>query len=173
MIDTDLDYEDDLRKEKKRRKFKMYGKLSGLVIMGVLLIMVYLQKPDYYLIYYVVAGVYIVYITYKLLKDFDEYRSLMDDLVIDEDHILKYNADVDREIMSIPIQKIKKVYYNIEELPRTLYIVYKKDKKTLAENFYKTRIEEKEKFLKMMSRKDLLVKDPTSFKKLKEKVESS
>jgi len=170
---TDTDYEEDLKKEKKRRKFKMYGKLAGLIIMGALIIMVYLQKPDYYRIYYIVAGVYIVYISYKLIHEFDEYRSLMDDLVIEKGHILKYNSDVDREIMSIPIQKIKKVYYNIEELPRTLYIVYKKDKKTLAENFYKTRIEEKEKFLEMMDRKDLLVEDTISFKKLKEKVESS
>lgn len=173
MTDTDLEYQEDLKKEKKRRKFKMYGKLSGLVIMAVLIVLVHLQKPDYYRIYYMVAGVYIVYIGYKLVHEFDEYRSLMDDLVIEKGHILKYNSDVDREIMSIPIQKIKKVYYNIEELPRTLYIVYKKDKKTLAENFYKPRIEDKEKFLQMMERKDLLVEDSISFKTLKEKIESS
>lgn len=173
MIDTDLNYEEDLKKEKKRRKYKIYGKLSGLVIMGVLIVMVYLTEPQYSLVYYILAVGYIVFITYKLLKDIDAYRSLMDDLLIEDDHIIKHNEDLNSEIMRIPIHKIKKVHYNIEELPRTLYIVYEEEGNLFAENFYKPRIEEKKRFIEMMEEKGLLVKDPTSFKTLKEEIESS
>lgn len=171
MDDIDPDYEEDLKMEKKRRKYSMYGNIAGLIIIIGFIIWVYLSQPSHTIFYYIIAGAYIVYTTYKLMKEMAQYHALMDDLVIEDDHIVKYNDAIKREIMRIPIQKIKRVYYNVEGLPRTLYIVYKRDGSLMAENFYKTRIEEKKKFLKMMKKRGLLVKDEISLDSLKEMVE--
>ncbi len=171
----DPDYEEDLKKEKKRRKRKMYGKATGLIVMGIFLVVVtYYETRFPYLVIYYVAGVgYIFLLAYRLMKEIGEYRSLMDDLLIEDDHILKYNTSIAAEIERISIDDIKKVYYNIDELPRTLYIVYENDGDLMAENFYKTRIEDKDKFITMMENKNLLEKDPISFETLRGMIESS
>ncbi|MFO7991973.1 MAG: hypothetical protein R6U61_06750 [Thermoplasmata archaeon] len=173
MDDIDPDYEEDLKKEKKFRKYKIFGKLAGIIIMVGFIIWIYLTQPSHTIVYYIIAAVYMVYTTYKLLKEMAQYHALMDDLLIEDDHIVKYNDSIKREIMRIPIQKIKKVYYNVEGLPRTLYVVYKKDGNLLAENFYKTRIKGKKKFIDMMEKKGVLIEDEISFDALKEMIESS
>lgn len=174
MKDPDHNYKEDLKKEKKRRKRKMYGKVTGLIVMGIFLgVVTYYETRFYYLMFYYIAGFgYIFFLGYKLMKDIGSYRSLMDDLLIEGDYIVKYNARIGSEIMRIPIDKIEKVYYNIDELPRTLYVVYKEDGYKRAEHFYKTRIEEKEKFIDSMEDRGLLKRETISFDVLKEKIES-
>lgn len=174
MDDHDPDYEEDLKKEKKRRKRRIYGKVTGLVVMGIFIMIVSIYEARFYhLLFYYIAGFgYIFFLGYRLMKEIGELRSLMDDMLLEDDDILKYNARVGSEIIRIPIDKVEKVYYNIEELPRTLYIVYNDDGNLRAENFYKTRIKQKEDFIDLMESRELLNREPISFDTLKEIIES-
>jgi len=174
MMD-DPDYEEDLKKEKKRRKRKMYGRVAGIIVMGIFIAVVtFYETRFYYLLVYYIGGFgYIFLLSYRLMKEIGKYRSLMDDMLIEGDHILKYNTSIATEIKRISINDVKRVYYNIDELPRTLYVVYKNEGDLMAENFYKTRIEDKDKFIKMMEDRNLLDREPISIETLQGMIESS
>ncbi|MFO7792257.1 MAG: hypothetical protein R6W73_04640 [Candidatus Saliniplasma sp.] len=170
----DPDYEEDLKKEKELRRRKMYKKIIVMVLMGSFIGVVTLYESRFYyrLFYYIAGFGYIFFIGYRLMKDFGNYRSLMDDMLLEGNSIIKYNTRVGTEIMRIPINKVDTVYYNIKELPRTLYVVYTEDGYKRAEHFYKTRIKEKEKFIDLMEDREMLKKEPISFDTLKEMIES-
>ncbi len=170
----DPDYEEDLKKEKKRRKRQMYGKITGLIVMGIFIVVVSLYEDRFYhLMFYYIAGFgYIFFLGYKLMKDIGQFRSLMDDMLVEGDHILKYNSRIASEITRIHIDDVEKVYYNIEELPRTLYIIHKENGDLRAEHFYKTRIQDKERFMELVKNRDLFIEEPISFETLKGMIES-
>ncbi len=170
----DPDYEDDLKKEKKRRKRKMYGKLTGIVVMSIFILVVSIYEARfYYLLFYYIAGFgYIFFLGYRLMKEIGELRSLMDDMIIEGDYILKYNAKISSEITRIHIDDVEKVYYNIEELPRTLYVVHRENGDLKAEHFYKTRMKDKERFIDLVDSKNLLIEEPISFETLRDMIES-
>ncbi len=174
MDDLDPEYEEDLRKEKKRRKRRIYGKIAGLVVMGIFILVVTLYEDRfYYLLFYYIAGFgYIFFLGYRLLKEIGQYRALMDDMLLEGDNILKYNAKIASEITKIDIDDIEKVYYNIEELPRTLYVVYKENGNLRAEHFYKTRMVNKENIIKTFEKRKILEREPISFETLQGMIES-
>lgn len=170
----DLDYQEDLEKEKRKRKTKIYRDILGIILMVIFAVVVTFYEDRYYyrMFYYIASAVYVTLISYFLLKKISEYRGLTDDLLIKNGDIVKYNSHQDKEKLRVPIEQVKEVYVNIEDLPRTLYVVYTQDGETYAENFYKTRINNKDKFFEMIDERDLKKEDSISYDKLKDMIEN-
>lgn len=172
-IYDDADYKEDLEKEKRKRKTKIYRDILGISLMLVFVVVVsfYEQRYYYRMFYYIASIVYVVVISYFLLKRISKYRGLTDDLMLKDGDIIKYNSHQDKEKRRIPLEQVKNVYINIEELPRTLYVVYSKNGDIYAENFYKTRIKNEDKFFKAIEKRDLKREDSISYDELKEMIE--
>ena len=173
MEEPEGGYEELLGKELRRRKIKILRSLIGILLISGFAIYIYFFEPDFshrWLVVIAALG-YISIVGYLLIRKVAVYRSLTDDLILDEGTILKYNEDQQMEKIRIPLESVEKVHFNIKDLPHTFYVVYIKDGNKRAENFYKERIKDEDEFIEVINENNLVDKDPITFEELKEDIE--
>ncbi len=167
--------EETFKKETKKVRTKIMRDTVGFLIMIIFLIAVYIFRSRLsinFRLLLILGGSYLGYVTYQLYKRYRRYFSLTDELRLDGKDLLKYNPVQGKIKRRVPVENIKKVYYDIDEHPNTLYVVYNKKGQKGAENFYKNNLAEKEHIMDFFKKNELLVTEPISLQELKDKIEA-
>ncbi len=165
-------YEELLKKEKRRRKIRVFRHLAGIILMAFVILFLYFRTEGMVQIALMVGGIlYILYVLRALYKDASALFSLTDELHFEDGDIIKYNPDMRKTKKWIALENVEKVYFNITDKPNLIFVVYDLDGWRRAESFYKQRIPEREKFVEEVKEKGLFDNDPISFSELKEEVE--
>ncbi|MBS3816719.1 MAG: hypothetical protein KGY76_04055 [Candidatus Thermoplasmatota archaeon] len=167
------DYEEQVQKERRRRKVKMIRHGLGIALMAFFILFVYFTWSEGFtrLVLMVGGGIYLAYVLYSLYKDASAMFALTDELHFEDGEIVKYNPQVSKAKKWIPIENVKKVYFNISDKPNLIFVVYKKEGIELAESFYKQRIQEREEFIEELRERGLFEKESISFEELRDEVE--
>ncbi len=169
-------FQEKVKKERKRRKIRIFRHVAAILIMAAYLVYRFFFDWDTGLaavMLMAIAFLIIAYSAYSLYKDASAMSSLLDELHFEDGDIIKYNPNRKISKLRIPIENVEKVYFNIENKPNLLFVVYNSDIGKRAESFYKQRIRQRDKFIDMLKEKDLFRKDPILFKELKEEVEGA
>ncbi|MFP3872329.1 MAG: hypothetical protein ACOC55_05950 [Candidatus Natronoplasma sp.] len=166
------DYEEMLKKEKRRRKIRIFRHVAGIILMGAVVTFLYLSIEGMVQIALMIGGIlYILYVVYSLYKDASALFSLTDELHFQDGDIIKYNPDTRKTKKFIPLESVEMVYFNITDRPNLIFVVYDQDGWRRAESFYKQRIPEREDFIEAVKEEGLFENDPITFQELKEIVE--
>ncbi len=166
-------YKENLSKELRKRKIVIYREIVTLVALTVFAAVIYIFEDGTLLVYLIIFGItlYMAIVLFGLRKKIDVYHSYMDNLHVEDGHIIKYSSSRDKEVLRIPFSRIIDVYTNIKQMRWTIFIVYKTKDGLAAESFYKTRIRDKKKFQKFVKENNLLNKDPIDIEELQDILE--
>ncbi len=173
MVKTGEEYQDLLKKEMNRRRLVMLRYVIGIVVMiGLALwIIFYGERNTSSNLLLIVAFGYMVYANYRLVKEAKTYLAYLEELHFDDGEIIKYNPGINKTKKWIPIEKVEKVYMNIEDKPNLLFVVYRESEDyRRAESFYKPRIKDEEEFMDVIKKRSLLDEEAITFEELKEKI---
>lgn len=167
------EYQEKLGKEKRRRNIRIIRNSLGMSLMIIFAIWLYFFGPEemYRMPLFAASVVIILYYIYKLSQELQVFYSLVDELHFEDGELVKYNPRLHKTQNWIPIESIEDVYFNVEDKPNLLYVVYSEDGDKKAESFYKQRIKDEEKVRKALEKRSLIVEEPIAFEELKEKVE--
>ncbi|MFO8110322.1 MAG: hypothetical protein R6U17_07385 [Thermoplasmata archaeon] len=166
---------DHIEKEHKMRKLKIWRDVVGLSIIAAFIILVFFYEMDLWVrtALVLLGAVYLIYTMTKLKNSMKQYYSLHDDLVVKNGHITKVNSKIGRKVWKMPLEHVVKVCPNIKGMPNTLYVLFERDGKKGAENFYKHRIKNPEDVEKLLEERGLLEEKYISVDDLKRSIESN
>ncbi len=155
------------------RKIKIWRDIFSLSIVGAFIILSFVFEMRVWVrtLFVVMGGVYVVYLLFRLKNSIDQYYALTEDLIIKGGHIVKVSPKVGVTLWKMPLDNIIKVFPNVKSMPHTMYILFEKDGKKGAENFYKHRIKDPKKLEEIFKKRDVLDERYISLKELKRRVE--
>ncbi len=161
-----------LDKEWKLRKIRVMRDALGISIVVLFIFLVFIFEVRLWVrtMLAILAALYAIYILYRLKNSLKQYYALTEDLVIKDGCIIKYSEKAGVELWKIPFDEVIKVYPNIKEMPNTLYILFRDEGDILGENFYKHRIKDKEKFVDILKKRNLIEEKSVSLEELKKLV---
>ncbi len=175
MVDKGSEYQKKLGKEMRRRRIKIFRHVIGIILMAVLIIWVVLS--DYSgTAWFLLIGLgiaYIIYVNYKLIKDVKTFFAYTDELHFEDGEIIKFNSALNKTKKRIPIENVEEVYFDIEDKPNLIFVVYSEKGGKWADSFYKQRIKGEEEFMEVLKKRSLVNEKRIMFQELKQKVEGS
>ncbi len=164
----DIPEPDELDRELKMRQAKVWGNMLGMAIMLVFLVVIIFYPTEPWIKVALIAlfAIYMVIIGSRLKDSLKQYYALNEELVIKGGHIKKVNSKMGVEIWEMPLDDIIGVFTNIEGMPNTLFVLFEKDGERGAENFYKHRIKDLDKFNMLLKKRGLLNESSVTLEEL-------